>query len=81
MTSDSNVSPPTADNTRSVIQASPSTSRVVNTPVPAEIIAPENENPNTVPVPPKDTENPASSAAPPETEVAPETLNWKPAIS
>ena len=69
-----------SDNIKSVIQASPSTSTVVKTPLPAGTTEPEKENPKTVP-PPVDTVNPAASASPPEALTTPSRPNWKPAIS
>ena len=85
ITSASNDSPPASDNTRSTthaLSASPSTSRTVNTPLPAGITEPENENPSTV-VALVDTVKPLASASPPDapTTVTPSTLNWNPAIS
>ena len=55
---------------------------MVKTPLPAGITDPEKEKPKTT-VADVDTVNPASAAAPPDAPVtlAPETLNWKPAIS
>ena len=49
--------------------------------LPAAMVAPENENPRTVPSPPVDTVNPASAAAPPDADKPsnPETSNWNPA--
>ena len=72
--------PPKPDNTRSPIHGVPpfSNSRVVSTPDPAAIDAPENENPSTTPESaPVETVKPASAAAPPlaPTRVAPETAN------
>ena len=54
--------------------------RTVNTPLPAGISELVNEKPTTV-VPPVDTVNPASPAAPPEApdNDKPVTSNWKPA--
>ena len=54
----------------------PWTSSVVNTPLPAETVAPLNENPNTTSLDVL-TVNPASSAAPPDAPriVTPLTLN------
>ena len=62
-------------------EVSPVTSRVTSTPSPAGIVLPVKLKPITV-VPPEDTVNPASCAAPPPApfKVTPSTLNWNPAI-
>ena len=59
-----------------------STARLVNTPEPAGIKLPSNENPK-IASEPADTVNPASSAAPPKAPdtFTPLTANWKPPIS
>ena len=51
--------------------------------MPAGIVAPVNENPNTVPVAPTETLKPAASAEPPAAEapVSPEIENWNPATT
>ena len=72
--------PSEPDNTRSLIHGVPpfSNSSVVSTPEPAEIDAPENENPSTTPeLVPVDTWKSAAAAAPPlaPTRVAPDTIN------
>ena len=60
---------------------SPCTTSVVNTPLPAGIVAPVKEKPRTTDEL-VETVNPEVSAAPPEADktAGPDTLNWKPAI-
>ena len=75
--------PLTPERTKSDRHGSPpSIVRVVRTPLPAGTTDPEKEKPKTTDAE-VDTVNPASAAAPPDAPVtvAPETLNWNPAIS
>ena len=78
----SSVDPPTLEMTMPDIHGSllPISVKVVNTPSPAGIEAPVNENPRTV-FPPVDTVKPASAAAPPAALAIPSILNWNPPIS
>ena len=80
---EASVTAPKLPNDNSVTSAvTPLNDNTVNTPLPAGIEAPVNENPSTV-LPPVDTVKPAASAAPSDAPVKakPVTSTWKPATS
>ena len=84
-TIDPNSSPSSSDKTTSIIHASYEsivTNKLVNTPEPAGITSPVNENPSTRFDSPTATLNPASAAAPPDAlrTCGPSIANWNPPI-